>query len=261
MRIGDLYAEQQCWFIETIVRLTYPVYCTTGVHDFDYHFIGSGFLLRWEKRVFFVITSHQVKLANGGTIFFAYQDAEKGIRVDHGKALGFENSDLVLSELTVDETLSNLRCVELPFLKQPESPNDLEYIVVGYQRALNTVDWENKLIQPKVGGLITNKIHIGRSTDPIELDLCTVSLSAVSNLRTFEDLTQGLSGSPVFGFKINSVSTNEADIDFHFMGVAAYVSETHRKLYAVRTYELISCLNAGFKVFSEYETAHSQNEI
>ncbi len=237
--------------------MTYPVYCTTGVHDYDYHFIGSGFLLRWDGRIFFAITNHQLKLAGSGTIFFVYHDAEKGIRVDHGKALQFESSDLVLSELQFDENLSKLQCVELSFLKQPENPNDLEYVVVGYQVALNAPDWENKLLKPLVGAVITNKIRVGLGKDPIELDLSSASLNTDQQFQTFGDLTQGLSGSPVFGFKINAASSTTADVDFHFMGVASYVSETQKKLYAIKTYELVSCLNAGFHVFDRYEVESS----
>lgn len=260
MKIGHLSAEQQSWFVETIARMAYPVYCSTGVQDYDYHFIGTGFILRWAERIFFVLTDHQVKLAGNGTIFFAFSDAEKGILLNQGKTLRFEHSDLVISELQASENISQLRYVEAQFLKQPDNPSDLEYIVVGYQRAMNVPDWENKLIKPKVGAVISYKIRIGNGTEPIELDFSTVPLNVDSQFETFEDLTQGLSGAPIFGFKINSASSNNAVVDFHFMGIATFVAETQKTLYGTRSYELLDCLNTGFQVFAEFETAASNRQ-
>lgn len=253
MKLSELPPEVQSGFLGTIVRLTYPVYCETGVHDFDYHFIGSGILLRWEKRHFFILTGHQVRIAAGKPIFFAYENASSGIRLSQGRVLEFENCDLVISELQFNEVISGLPSIELAYLEQPGHPEELEYGVLGYQRVLNAVDWENKILSPIRGGIFTDKINIGKGIEPIELDFSGVSVGHVPQLDTFEDLTQGLSGSPVFGFRILEVIGTKLNADFHFMGIATHVAETTRRLYATRTYALLSCLNAGFGVFSEFE--------
>lgn len=253
MTLNELSPSQRDWFIGTLFGLTYPVYCTTGIHDFDYHFIGSGFLLQWEERLFFLLTAHQVKLARNETIFFSAKAGEKCIRLDQGKVLMFEGSDVVISELNTQEEFSELKPVQLPMLRQLDNVEGPEYVVAGYQQVLNAVDWENKRIRPIPGGVVAHSIKHGQGCDSIELDLSNVSIGILPAFRTFEDLTQGLSGSPVFALKINSATETTANVEMCLLGIATHVSETNRKLYLTRTFELLSCLNSGFKVFAEFE--------
>lgn len=260
MNIGQLSSGQQSSFAEDIARMAYPVYCHTGVQDLDYHFIGTGFLFRFAKRYFFILTDHQVKLALNRDIFFTYTDTEKGIWLNPDKTLRFEHSDLVVCELEASDIICKFPCVDERFLRQPADLSDLEFIVVGYQRKINFTDWENKLIKPKVGAIISYKCRIEDPSETIELDLSTVPLGKEHQFETFEDLTQGLSGAPIFGFKFNSASKNiEADV--YFMGITSFVAETEKTLYGTRLFELLSCLNAGFHVFAEFEASNSNQQL
>jgi len=257
MKLLELPKDKQEALLTALLRFTYPLYCTTGVDGFEYHFIGSCFPLRVGKRVFFVFTDHQYKLANGETILIAYPEStEKLIGIESNNVARFESLDLAIFEFSDANILENLHMLDISLCTPQNKDKNFEYAVLGCHRAVNFLNYETKEIIVKKGALITDKANLGNSEQ--EFDFSSFYMIAgtdetLPNLKSINEQTQGLSGSPVVAYIINEMNGANGDLDLKLVGIATHVSETNRKLYATHPMELISALQCGFNIFPDHE--------
>lgn len=257
MKLLELPQDKQHGLLKALLRFTYPLYCTTSVEGFEYHFIGSCFPLRAGERSFFVFTRHQYQLANDETILIAYPEStEKLIAVESNHVARFKHLDLAIFEFSGVEFSENLHMLDFSLIKKPDSDKDFEYAVLGCHRANNYLNYETKEILVKKGALITELACLGNIKtvfDFSDVYMIAGTQEALPNLKTINDQTQGLSGAPVVAFTTNEMDDTKGDIDLHLVGVATHVSETDKKLYAAHPMELVSALQYAFKIFPWHE--------
>lgn len=256
MKFLELPKDKQEGFLTALLRFAYPLYCTTDVEGYDYHFIGSCFPLRAGERVFFIFTNHQYKLAYGKTILIAYPDTEKLIGVESANVARFESFDLAIFEFSDEEILKNLHMLDISLITKLDASKKFEYAALGCHRAVNAINYETKEIVVKKGALITELASLG--DDQAKFDFSGTYMIAgtqetLLNLKTINDQTQGLSGAPVVAFTINEMGNTKGDIDLHLVGIATHVSETDKKLYAAHPMELVTALQHAFNIFPWHE--------
>ncbi len=257
MKLLELSQDNQSGLLTALLRFTYPLYCATGVKDFDYHFIGSCFPLRAGERIFFIFTAHQFKLALGNTILIPYPEStEKMIGIESDKVAVFDNLDLAIFEFSDEYVLENLHKLDISLITEPDKLKNLEYAVLGCHREVNALDYESKEIVIRKGALLTEFASIGSESPQFDFSnqyMVAGTEDTLPNLKTINQQTQGLSGSPVVAFTINEMNEAKGDLDLHLVGVATHVSETNKKLYAAHPMELVSALQYAFKIFPWYE--------
>ena len=145
MKFLELPKDTQEGLLTALLRFTYPLYCTTDVEGYEYHFIGSCFPIRAGERVFFIFTNHQYELAYGKTVLIAYpENTNKLIGVESANVARFKSYDLAIFEFSDAEILKNLHMLDISLITKPDASKAFEYAVLGCQRAVNAVNYETK---------------------------------------------------------------------------------------------------------------------
>jgi len=257
MKLLDLPKDKQEALLTALLRFTYPLYCTTGVDGFEYHFIGSCFPIQVGERVFFIFTNHQYKLANGATILTLYPEStEKFIGIESNNVARFEGIDLAMFEFSDADALEKLHKLDISLCTPQNKDKNFEYAVLGCHRAVNTLNYDAKEIVVKKGALITNKANVDKNQP--EFDFSSFYMIAgteetLPTLKSINEQTQGLSGSPIVAYTINKMNGDSGDMDLKLVGISTHVSETNRKLYAAHPMELISALQSAFNIFPHHK--------
>ena len=239
--------------VKLFARYVFPVYCTTSVEDYAYYFIGSGFFVKWDGNCVFVMTKHQYDLVTENeNIFVPCGDEEKGISVRTGKGIVYSDSDLVIFVVSDPMDLidsEDFEVMPLEFLATPEALEDYQVFCVGYPTRLSAVDYLSKTITSKIFGFFCDSFSIHPGRKPIEISLSDV-IGYVANpdITDREEATQGLSGSPIFGTKLNDDGRTGEVV---MLGVATHVSKVPNSLHGTRALELIDCLQDGFGLFDK----------
>ena len=259
MRIKDADALIQSNIVNLLAIYTFPVYCTTNVDNFEYHFIGSGFFVKWDDKCVFVMTKHQYDKALDGNIFVLSGDEEKGINVRSDQGIIYPHSDLVIFEVPDPSDLitsEKLKIMPIMMLLPPKSYDDYQVLCMGYPTKLSAVDYASKIISPKMFGFVSNKFSINPGRDPMQVSLSDVELTTESrDITDLNEATQGLSGSPVMGFKIAEDGKNG---EMALLGVATHITTNPKVLYATRTLELIDCFQHGFGFFDKQKAEDTE---
>lgn len=263
MKLLDLPQEMQNGLLVAFSRFTYPLYCTTGVENYDYFFIGTCFPLRVNKKIFFIYTEHQLKLAGDKDIVIAFPEStDKFIGIKCEKVARFPEIDIAMFEFNEKPLMDELHALDLSLIKPPSKDKEMEYAVLGCHRASNAINYNTKEIEVKKGALITDKADI-KCEDPkfyfSNTYLTAGSLENISNLKSITDQTQGLSGSPVIAFTVNEINDINGDIDLHLVGVATHVAEKDKMLYATHPMHLVSILQEALNIFPNHEELHKDN--
>lgn len=257
MRIQDADTQIQNNIVDILSTYVFPVYCTTNVENFDYHFIGSGFFVKWDDKCVFVMTKHQFDKALDGNIFVLCGDEEKGINVRSDKGMIYHDSDLVIFEVPDPSDLitsKKFSVVPIMVLLAPKSYDDYQVLCMGYPIKLSAVDHVSKLISPKMFGFVCDEFSINPGREPIQVLLSGVKFTEDGDIADLDEATQGLSGSPVFGFKIEEDGKGE----FALLGVATHITTNPKALYATRAIELVDCFQHGFGFFDKQKAEDTE---
>lgn len=257
MSITSLNKDNQIAIVENLMKYVYPLYCLTGVDNYDYFFIGTCFPLRISNRLFFVFTEHQYKLADGKTILVVLPDRKNSFLAIYNEGITrFFEHDLAVFEVTqnLEDDLITL-CETM--LKPIQNLDGFEYFISGCHQVLNSIDYESKEIAVKKASLITNIAAIEKKSPEFHFkESCLIFApnGELTDKNTFNSLTQGLSGSPILAYRIISMTEdNNWKIDLRLVGVSTHVSESKEIVYSTHPMHLLSCLNARYGIFDEYE--------
>ena len=250
MKLSDLDMARQNAIGNELFKYCFPLYCETECDGFDYHFIGSSFLLEFDKRIFSIFTKHQYDIALGKTIFITHSKTDRGLNISKFKGFVSEDSDLVIFEINnPSNELDEKRNLVIPinFLKQPKSFNDCEMVALGYPRVINNVGYNDRTIKPIPGGIVSSEFDLKDGRNTIVISTNNIKLGVIKDINTHYDLTQGYSGGPVFGLKI----IDKDDCDFVFVGVSSFSSENPPAIHVVRTLEILDCLHHSYGIFDK----------
>jgi hypothetical protein len=259
MKLSELDARKRDKLIKQLGSYIYPLYITTNVTGFEYHFIGTSFLMEKDGRKFFIFTRHQALQIGEGVLCIGIEEGGEGhhLRIDREYIREFPSSDLAIFELDHKDR-RDVPALDSSLIRPPNSNHGSEIMVLGFPRALSAVDHEKKIINPKKIAIISEDIELNDGFDSIDLRLSSYQLSAEKHhleaLDSFENITQGLSGSPMFTFDIQKVDNHKGHVDINMIGVTTNVAETTYILNATRTHELIACLQIGFSVYPEIKS-------
>lgn len=260
MKLLDLSEEYQNALITALLRFTYPLYCTTSVEGFDYHFIGSCFPLRAGDRLFFIFTKHQFDLADGEKIIVLFPEGatnNKAIGLDNNSVIRFPSLDLAAFEVDVNDLEEELHTLDISLISEPDEKIDFEYAVLGCQTALNYINYDTKIIQVRKSGLITNKAKL--NVESPEYDFSGVYMITQGTDYGGIDLhrksinlqTQGLSGSPILAFSINDTEKTRGNVELHLTGIATHVAENSKILHSTHPMAIVQALDHVYKIFPE----------
>ena len=258
MKFSNLEKNKQSALIEALGRYIYPLFITTGVEGYDYHFIGTSFLIQKGTRRFFIFTRHQALIAeeNGDFCIGYPQQKQKFIRINNTEVVKFKESDLAVFECDND-CPDELIALDSSILMPSSGDENLEHIVVGFPTEINVVDHNLKQINPKKIAVIAKNIDLKEGLQPIELDCSSYVLISnpqhMEKLKPFNQLMQGLSGAPVFEFIITKQNEIEGELDLRLIGVENHINQAEHKIYATRTNEVIACLHLGFSAYPELD--------
>ncbi len=168
----------------------------------------------------------------------------------------FDNLDLAIFEFSDEELLQKLHKLDISLIAKPDDQKNFEYAVLGCHRAVNALNYETKEIVVKKGALITELASLKNNQSEFDFSgiyMISGTQETLPNLKTINEQTQGLSGSPVVAFTINEMNEAKGDLDLHLVGIATHVSETDKRLYAAHPMELVSALQHAFNIFPQHE--------
>ena len=240
--------------MHALLRFVYPLYCLTGVEDFDYHFIGTCFPLVVDDRMFVTCSMHQIDIAQGLPILVASpSDTSKFFGVDNKAVVRFPMYDLAIFEVaSEDRRLFFQHSLSVAqFANFPEGV-DAEYAALGCLTELNAIDHDNKEIRVSKSALITEAGKLTQMTyefDFSDLYMLVCQGEKLDRLTSFHERTQGLSGSPVVAFSIAKDGTEKGEIELQIVGVSTHVAESKSILYATPYSQLMAALHYSFGIF------------
>jgi len=254
MKFVELSRRHRSTLVEALSRFTYPLYCTTGVHDYDYHFIGSCFPLTASGRLFFILTEHQLNQAGDNDVCVGYPEAKgRFLQIPANMVRRCSRHDLAIFECEMTDEITGIHALDSSLFLQPEG--EFEYAVVGCQTELNRIDHESKKIIVRKGALISAIADARVDNHSVEIDLSLCHLAAPTDhshlLVSFDKQTQGLSGSPLLAFEVLESNEEQGKLELHIAGVATHVANNNRVLYATHHIELLACLQHLFNAFPQ----------
>lgn len=253
MYLTFLRHYERSWFISQLFSYAYPLYSETKIVNYEHYFNGTGFFIEAEGRYFFVFTRHQYENVKDQTIWVPFSSGSEVLLIDQGKMCGYENSDVVISEVELTEKVRNsIHPLEIARLIKPYV-DDAEYSVIGYQQSRNANHYDNRddgvlMLEPKVGGVITREVDWQSGDNPIKLGLEHVELNVIEKITTWDELTQGFSGAPVFAIRTKENTENRCVIDLKLIGMAVYASSNPPEIGVTHSGEILLPLLRDFNV-------------
>lgn len=265
MKFLELPEVDKVALMHALHRWVYPLYFITGVEDYEHQFVGTAFLYEFSGRKFFVFTEHQYEVAKDCQKCVFVPDRTDGLLVlPEEHIIRFPEQDLAVCELHGDEWLTTLDAIPTSTTSAfKDGKSNFLYAIAGYRQVHNRIDFEDKVIMPDYGSIVTaqvDKDHLSLKLD-ISNNYAVIGRKESSPEQTsMEARTQGLSGSPVFGFHLESydLETKKGKLDLEFLGIVTHVAENLGIVYATHSMDFLGCLDSAYGIFDKCREAEAK---
>ena len=258
MKFLEIPEIDQVGLMHALHRWVYPLYFLTGVNDYEHQFLGTAFLYEFSGRKFFVFTEHQYNIAKDCQIGVFIPDRTDGfLGLPEESIIRFPEQDLAVCELHDDAWLKSLEAIPTSTTSAFNGrKNSFLYTITGYRQVHNRVNYEEKIIMPDYGSVVTAQVEKDQRSLKLDISNNYVVIGRKETEleeKSMEARTQGLSGSPVFGFEVKDYDseTRQGKLELEFLGIVTHVAESLGVVSATHTMDFLGCLDSAYGIFEE----------
>lgn len=259
MKFLELPEADQFALMHALHRWVYPLYFVTGVEDYEHQFVGTAFLFEFSGRKFFVFTEHQYEIAKNCRKCVFLPDRTDGfLALPDESIIRFPEQDLAVCELQGNDWLTSLEAIPPSITSAFKvRKNNFLYAITGYRQVHNRINYDEKVIMPDYGSILTAQVD--KDHGSLKLDI-SKNYAVIGRKETdheetsMEARTQGLSGSPIFGFQVESydLETKQGMLELEFLGIVTHVAENLGIVYATHSMDFLGCLDSAYGIFDKY---------